>query len=87
MANQERFHWRDLNGILKTYLAELSPIPSSIFFKRYSLGGSKYFSYRGIRNIQLLLEIFWNMNLQHGYQDFLFLKYTRAQYKLQFNKH
>lgn len=86
MANQKFFHWRNLKSILKTRLVELPPIPSCIFFKHYSLGDSKYFSYRGIRNTHLLVEIFFNMNLRHGYQNFLILKHTRAQYKLKCNK-
>lgn len=69
MANKKIFHWRDVKSILKAHLVELPPILSCKFFKHYSLGvaNSKYFSYRSIRNTQLLVEIFFNMILQHGY--------------------
>lgn len=86
MANKNLFHWRDVKSILKIHLVQLPPIPSCIFFKHYSLGNSKYFSYRGIRNKQLFVEIFFNTILQHGYQDFLILKHTGAQYKLKCNE-
>lgn len=86
MANKKIFHWRDVKSILKAHLVELPPILSCMFFKHYSLGDSKHFSYRSIRNTQLLVEIFFNMILQHVYQDFLILKHTRAQCKLKCNE-